>query len=258
MSLLAYGQGMLAGDIGVGAGLTEPWAIRDPHYIWSGESLMDGEKESDSSNVGSDAPTNFLLNGHHFLSLLAEEAPEDVASEDPETPGPIRRELHWDSPPQSPGAVFDHLPFSVLQIVDASSKADLVAVGIVQRNAEHLVETLLSEPKHLSSGLSFPDLFEFTAELHARVNGTVEYVGGSNLQKNSLRSSESSQRHFLGATSSWKRMRAFSLGYGRIVQRFLLLRRLFFLRLCIRCPCYSQHASRHASMSAWGNDLMQS
>lgn len=181
MSLLAYGQGMLAGDIGVGAGLTEPWASREPHYLWSGESLMDTERESDFSSAHSETPVNFLVGGHHFLSLLAEGAPEDLVQEDPETPRPIRRELHWDSPPQSPGAVFVHLPFSVLQIVTTSSKADLVAVGIVQRNAERLVETLLSVPKHLSTGLSFPDLFEFSPELHARVNGIVEHVDGSML-----------------------------------------------------------------------------
>jgi hypothetical protein len=54
MSLLAYGQGMLAGDIGVGAGLTEPWASLETHYLWSGDGLMDGERESDSSNVQSE------------------------------------------------------------------------------------------------------------------------------------------------------------------------------------------------------------
>ena len=174
MSLLAYGQGMLAGDIGVGAGLTEPWASREPHFLWSGDGLMDGERESDSSNVHSESGLEHSLAGAHFLSLLTEGVPNDEISE-PDTPRPIRRELHWDSPPQSPGAVFVNLPYSVLQIVATSAKADLVVVGVFQKSAEHLMEILLCVPRTLDCKL----LIEFKTELFARVNGTVVGVDGS-------------------------------------------------------------------------------
>lgn len=174
MSLLAYGQGMLAGDIGVGAGLTEPWASREPHYLWSGDGWMDGERESDSSNVHSDGGLENSLAGAHFLSLLTEGAPNGEISE-PDTPRPIRRELHWDSPPQSPGAVFVHLPYSVLQIVATSAKADLVVVGVFQNSAEHLMEILLCVPRTLDCKL----LIEFKTELVARVNGKVVGVDSS-------------------------------------------------------------------------------
>ncbi|KAG0567928.1 hypothetical protein M758_7G169800 [Ceratodon purpureus] len=174
MSLLAYGQGMLAGDIGVGAGLTEPWASREPHYLWSGDGLMDGDRESESSNAQSEGGLENSLAGAHFLSLLTEGLPNDELSE-PDTPRPIRRELHWDSPPQSPGAVFVNLPYSVLQIVATSAKADLVVVGVFQKNAEQLVETLLCVPRHLDC----KSLIEFKTELSARVNGTVVGIDGS-------------------------------------------------------------------------------
>lgn len=193
MSLLAYGQGMLAGDIGVGAGLTEPWASTQPHYLWSGESFLDGERESDSSNVYSEGGFENPLGGHHFLSLLAEGAPDDDAPE-PETPRPIRRELHWDSPPQSPGAVFVNLPFSVLQIVATSAKADLVVVGVLQKNQERLVETLLCVPRSLNCA----ELIEFKPQLFAAVNGTVMETDGSNLPGEFTEILEKQPQAFLG------------------------------------------------------------
>lgn len=169
MSLLAYGQGLLAGDIGVGVGLTEPWASREAHYLWSGDGLMDAERESDSSNIHSDeGRIDIPMAGHHFLSLLTEGAPHDEISE-PDTPRPIRRELHWDSPPQSPGAVFVNLPYSVLQIVATSAKADLVVVGILQNNQERIMETLLCVPRTFTCA----ELIEFKTEFFARVSGTV-------------------------------------------------------------------------------------
>lgn len=173
MSLLAYGQGMLAGDIGAGAGLTEPWASREPHNLWTGDGLVDGERESDSSMHSEGGIDNHVA-GHHFLSLLAEGAPDDELSE-PDTPRPIRRELHWDSPPQSPGAVFVNLPYTVLQIVATAAKADLVVVGCLQKNKERLMETLLYVPKDKNCA----ELIEFQPELFARVNGTVVSVDGS-------------------------------------------------------------------------------
>jgi signal transduction histidine kinase/ActR/RegA family two-component response regulator len=106
---------------------------------------------------------------------LTEGAPNDEIAEDPDTPRPIRRELHWDSPPQSPGAVFVNLPYSVLQIVATSAKADLVVVGVFQRSAEHLMEIFLCVPRHYDC----KSLIEFKTELVGRVNGTVVGVDGS-------------------------------------------------------------------------------
>lgn len=87
---------MFVGDIGVGVGFIEFWVIRDFYYIWSGESLMDGEKELDFFNVGSDVFMNFFFNGYYFLSLFVEEVLEDVVLEDFEIFGFIRREFYWD------------------------------------------------------------------------------------------------------------------------------------------------------------------
>lgn len=176
MSLLAYGQGILAGDIGVGAGLTEPWASREAHYLWSGDGIMDSERDSDSLNIHCEGGPDIPLAGHHFLSLLIEGTPHDQISE-PDTPRPIRRELHWDSPPQSPGAVFVNLPYSVLQIVATSAKADLVLVGILQNNQERIMETLLCVPRTYTCA----ELIEFKTDFFACVNGTVLAVDGSNL-----------------------------------------------------------------------------
>lgn len=164
---------MLAGDIGVGAGLTDPWASREPHILWSGDGSMVGDRDSDFANEGG---LDIALAGHHFLSLLVEAVPHDEFSE-PDTPRPIRRELHWDSPPQSPGAVFVNLPFSVLQIVATSAKADLVVVGILQNNQEHIMETLLCVPRTFSCA----ELVEFKTDFFALVNGTVVAVDGTSL-----------------------------------------------------------------------------
>lgn len=192
MSLLAYGQGILAGDIGAGAGLNEPWSSREAHYLWSGDGLTDAEKEPDShSDAGLDVP----VAGHHFLSLLTEGAQDEISEPDePDTPRPIRRELHWDSPPQSPGAVFINLPYSVLQIVATSTKADLVVVGILQKNQDRVMETLLCVPRVYNCA----ELIECKTDFFASVNGTVLAVDGLTLPEEFSEALERQPQAFIG------------------------------------------------------------
>ncbi|CAK9859164.1 unnamed protein product [Sphagnum jensenii] len=201
MSLLAYGQGMLAGEIGVGAGFTETWASTHPIYPRGEDGWADGGREAGgggggggggSSNIHGDGGDGFenSLGGHDFLSLLAAGAPDDEVPQ-PETSQPIRRVLHWDSPPQSPGAVFVHLPYSVLQIVATSTKADIVVVGVVQKN--QVMEILLCVPRCM--GL---DLIEFSPDVLSAINGRVTHTEGLNLGKELTETLEGQPQAFIG------------------------------------------------------------
>ncbi|KAJ7527709.1 hypothetical protein O6H91_16G067800 [Diphasiastrum complanatum] len=153
MSLLSYAQGMLSEELGVGTGLTEPWGAQCPFFLaWQDdEYLVSVDANLEYGGLGSGS--------EKFFSAVAEGAPAEELP-DSGTLGTVRKDLHWDSPPQSPGSVSIHLPFSVLQIVAKSSKADAVVVGVMSKGWEKNLETLLHVPKDLE----FPDMVECDME----------------------------------------------------------------------------------------------
>ncbi|BBN15753.1 protein MpPAS6 [Marchantia polymorpha subsp. ruderalis] len=106
-----------------------------------------------------------------FFSLIQEGAPifEEVPPSPKLTNCPTKKELHWDSPPQSPSTPFVHLPYSVLQIVATGTKADAVVVGLFQDRSIYGLETLLYLPK----SLNFAEFLEVGPDLLSHINGKV-------------------------------------------------------------------------------------
>lgn len=166
-SLLAYGQGFLSEDIWSGAGISEPWA----QYCGWGEgesSSVNGEGESSASkSSGGEASEGGL--SQFFSVIQAAAPPEALSSPKVLIQSSTKKELHWDSPPQSPSTVFVHLPYSVLSIISTGTKADAVVVGLFQQGSECALETLLYLPK----GLSFAEYIVFKPDLLGCVNGKV-------------------------------------------------------------------------------------
>ncbi|KAL3683042.1 hypothetical protein R1sor_001064 [Riccia sorocarpa] len=203
-SLLAYGQGFLTGDIGAGAGLTEPWA---PFFGWG-----DGGAISlDQQQHGNGSEETPVAAASDFFSLIQEGAPkeeETLASPEISSICSTKKELHWDSPPQSPSTVFFHLPYSVLQIVATGTKASAVVVGIFQDGSACSVEVLL----HLPRSLQFDDTFEFRPELLASIDGKVRSTENLDLPEQFQRALGKRPRSFLAHHFSLEKYRGIIFG----------------------------------------------
>ncbi|KAL2611752.1 hypothetical protein R1flu_023444 [Riccia fluitans] len=201
-SLLAYGQGFLTGDIGAGAGLTEPWA---QSFGWvDGGSVSTDQEPGDGSEETPGAASD-------FFSLIQEGAPkEEEAPSSPKISSscPTKRELHWYSPLQSSSTVFFHLPYSVLQIVATGTKADAVMAGVFQDGSACSVEILL----HLPRSLKFDESFEFKPELLVSIDGKVKSTENLDLPVEFQRALGKRAKFFLAQQFSLEKYRGIIIG----------------------------------------------
>lgn len=80
----------------MGVGFIEFWVSREVYYLWSGDGLMDVERELDFLNIYSDeGRIDIFMVGYYFLSLFIEGVFYDEIFE-LDILRFIRRELYWD------------------------------------------------------------------------------------------------------------------------------------------------------------------
>lgn len=178
---MAYGQGLLAADDKDGLGVTVPWGATHPWFAWTDG----GDAGWDTTSGNGSGDEEEELGADIFFSTVAAEAPQDCynssSTEDEQQLRTghylrtVSKDLHWDSPPASPAGVAVHLPYSVVQMVVTALKADVVAVGAMQRGSGQCVlEHLLHVPREVE----VPEVLETNAStfLHRRAQGAVELL----------------------------------------------------------------------------------
>ncbi|CAI7933215.1 unnamed protein product [Closterium sp. NIES-54] len=122
-SLLSYGAGILAGDIG--ANLEATLGVPGPLAGWSHVNLP-------AEGVDEPRPAE-----GDFLSLVTREdddvdgADADMLDGDGVSRRPVRQLLGVDSPSGSPGSASVHLPQTVLQVIATSLEADVVVMAVL-------------------------------------------------------------------------------------------------------------------------------